>query len=103
MAKLCRPQHIPLIAMGTAWPEHTQRLGQAQIRVPNVWPHGFRQTLPNHMITAAPQMSEYQQSAPGDSDRVDCTDKVLVFPIDVYLGNSAGMESIDARTWPGSE
>lgn len=48
-------------------------------------------------------MSEYQQSAPGDSDRVDRTNKILLFPIDVYLGNSAGMESIDARTWLASE
>lgn len=51
------------------WPEHAQRLGQTQIRVPNVWPHGFRQTLPNRMITPTAKMSEYQQSAPGDSDQ----------------------------------
>lgn len=39
-------------------------------------------------------MSEYQQLAPGDLDRVDRTDKILVFPIDVYLGISAGMEPV---------
>lgn len=86
------------------WPEHAQRLGQTQIRVPNVWPHGFRQTLPNRMITPTAQMSEYQQSAPGDSDQGPTRAKYyffrLMFIWEILQGWSQLMH---ARTRPASE